>query len=77
MNLPDTLYLVPVTYPRLGTGSGDITEDFDSAVDDYASHRDAGYPAAVYRLHPARGDMIDVTDEADALIEARMKGRAA
>lgn len=63
--LPTAFYLVVTDFARLGFGAhGDPTEKFDEAVDAYIEAREAGQPAAVYRIQPTTGDCIDVTAEA-------------
>lgn len=79
MQTPDTFYLVAVQFQTLGFGSaGDLTDDWDHAVDVYADLYE-GDEGRVFRLemdadnNPA--SFVDVTDNAIETIRKRLYAR--
>ena len=78
---PDTFYLVAVNFARLGFGSGgDITTEWDDAVDQYAEQVGDDERARVFRIEMDADNMpaaiADVTADADETV-AKRTGRAA
>lgn len=73
MKTPDIFYLVAVDFPELGFGSGgDITANFEDAVDQYTTHDNA----RVFRLEMDANNMpagfFDVTGDAEDVIAHRL-----
>jgi len=75
---PEVFYIVAVQFERLGFGSGgDLTADFEDAVDQYADQDD---PARVLKVEMSSDNLpisiLDVTADADEVIAHRI-GEAA
>lgn len=78
---PDTFYLVAVDFARLGFGSGgDITPEWDDAVDQYAEQVSDDERARVFRIDMDADNMpaaiADVTADAAEEFVRRMRGAA-
>ena len=81
MKLPPTYYQVIADF---GTGfgignAGDPTISFDDACDTYADQMERFHDSVVFRVEPPNGTdagcMIDVTDDANLRIAARIRAR--
>lgn len=77
---PDTFYLVAVDFTDLGFGSGgDITPEWDDAVDQYGEMIADGDRARVFRIEMDARNMpaaiMDVTGDANDEITRRLRSR--
>lgn len=81
MKMPTTTYLVATMLPTLGLAcGGDISEDWNTAYDDYSGCRDDNQPVRVFVLEfdvetNATEAFRDITDEMEAEYEALCEQR--